>query len=250
MIDELITTDRVRDFSIESMISDQQTLHKRKRESLVKQTSSVRMRPIIDDEEEDYDECSYLKRTTSRNASVIFTTASEDSERRDNPAEDAEEDDFDNALSLSHYRHNSIFRRDDECEDEQEKSELLLDKEILSSSLKEDNDDDITFSPVSAFFHPAILRATTICESASDIFPCGEPPEVDSRPVSPQADEVYDDHFEPVKSSHNGKMYDSEFPSWLNGTPRAFNWAIPAKTNTTPLFGSSPWTGVFQLGSS
>ncbi|KAL7489760.1 hypothetical protein ACHAW6_015474 [Cyclotella cf. meneghiniana] len=248
MIDELIPTDRIREFSIESMISDQQTLNKRKRESLVKQTLAVRVRPI-DDDEEDYDECKSLKRSTSRNVSVIFTTASEDSERRDNPADDAEEHDFEHSLTLSHYRRNSIFRREDDCEDEQEKSEPSLDKEILSSSLKDDNYDDLSFSPVSSFFHPAILRATTICESASDIFPCGDPPEVDSRPVSPQVDEVNNEYCEPVKFSDERKN-DGELPSWLTGPPRALNWAIPAKTNTTPLFGSSPWTGVFQLGSS
>ena len=112
------------------------------------------------------------KRTPSRNG--IFRLAHhdrcEDAEQREE-IDDYEEDD---ELSLV-----NAYRCRDQENTEKETHEPL-DLQIISS--KEDT--DYPYSPVLSFLHPALLRATTICESASDIF-FGDPPEMGSRSCSP-----------------------------------------------------------------
>jgi hypothetical protein len=196
-------------------------MHKRKREPHTMQ-ASMSMSPNADDEDHEFKS---HKRTASRNTSSIFTRlASEDSERRDSPIDD--EDDEEEMMLVNAY-HNS-------------------NQAMISPTSKQDY--NMAFSPVSSFFHPAILRATTICESASDICPFGgDPPEVDSRPSSP-VDAIGDVRDEITKTSESKcKKDDCERPSWLTGTPRAFNLTL--KSDAPTLF-SSPWSGVFQLGSS
>ncbi|KAL3778900.1 hypothetical protein ACHAWO_007866 [Cyclotella atomus] len=204
------------EFSIASAMADAHNKRKRDFLRLASHTS-------IDEEAPSH------KRTTSRNNASIFRAAvsSHDVEEREDPADD----DDDELTLVNAYR----SREEPSTVVVAPSSPEPLD--LPSSPKVEQQCDYLTFSPVSSFFHPAILRATTICESASDIF-CGDPPEVDSRPCTPQVD-CDGDATEALSTVEEKK--ERERPSWLTGTP-AFNWSIPSKS------GSSPWT--FQLGSS
>jgi hypothetical protein len=207
------------EFSIASAIDAQ---HKRKRDFL-RQASQTSVE----------DEVRCHKRTTSKNNAIFRTVASDashDEEEREDPAEEEDE-----LMLVNAYRSRHV----DEVNTHQEgTSTEPLD---LPLSPKHDECDFMNFSPISSFFHPAILRATTICESASDIF-CGDPPEVDSRPCSPQECETVPENGKSTEALEEKK--EREPPSWLTGTP-TFNWSIP-NTNSA----QSLWTGVFQLGSS
>lgn len=197
------------EFSITSAITDAQ--NKRKRDFL-RQASQT----SIDEEA-----IRSHKRTASPNNSTIFrAAAAHDVEERQEP-----DDDEINLVNAYRSRH--------------EEQSVQTSSEPLYDVPSPQHQCDYSFSPVPSFFHPAILRATTICESASDIF-CGDPPEVDSRPCSPlHIGEASDDACDEVTEK---KKEEREVPSWLNGTP-AFNWNISKS-------GVSPWTGVFQFGSS
>ena len=258
------------EFSIAAAMEDQQN-QKRKRE-FHRQSSQTEEEPV---------EPSH-KRSTSRsgtnyNANIFRVAANtvHDEESREDPV-DEEHDDELNSLVNSYRRQRDVgfqcvqgasSRPLDEDEHlslvnayrRQHEEETLgvvspLEPLDLPLSPKEQESCDyMTFSPVSSFFHPAILRATTICESASDIL-CGQdPPEVDSRPTSPHVyQEEHEDEHDATAATRRTSLGDTviaeekerEAPSWLNASS-TFNWSIP-KSNA----GSSPWTGVFQLGSS
>lgn len=258
------------EFSIAAAMEDQQN-QKRKRE-FHRQSSQTEEEPI---------EPSH-KRTTSRSGTNynanIFRVAADtlhDEECREDPVDEHDHEELNSTLNSYRGQSDVQFQcvqeassrplDDEEDEDlttlvhayrRQHEGQTLVvtptEPLDLPLSPKEQRCDYMMFSPVSSFFHPAILRATTICESASDIL-CGQdPPEVDSRPTSPH---VYQEaHHEPdaATSSRRTSLGDTviaeekerEAPSWLNA-PSTFNWSIP-KSNAV----SSPWTGVFQLGSS
>lgn len=172
------------------------------------------------------DEVRCHKRTNSKNA--IFRISPHDVEVREEAEFDEDELNLVNAYRSRH---------------SQEENESRREPLNLPSTPVDRQCEYLTFSPVTSFFHPAILRATTICESASDIF-CGDPPEMESRPSSPQEFETSAKVSEPDAAAKE-KRKERETPSWLNGPSRTFNWSIPKSSS-----GSSPWTGVFQLGSS
>jgi hypothetical protein len=200
------------EFSIASAMADSHNKRKRDFLRLASHTS-------IDEEAPCH------KRTTS-NASIFRAAVStHDVEEREDPAD---EDDELNLVNAYRFREETTVTQS---------SPEPLD---LPSPKVEQQCEYLTFSPVSSFFHPAILRATTICESASDIF-CGDPPEVDSRPATPQVD-CDGEATEALEVGNSEEKKEREKPSWLTGTP-AFNWSI-SKSNA----GSSPWS--FQLGSS
>ena len=211
MIEEPMTAE----LSITQVMEEHQ--NKRKRDFL-RQASQT----SIDDEVRCH------KRTNSKN--VIFRISPHDVEEREEAECDIEEDEL-NLVNAYRNRH------------AQEENEARPEPLNLPSTPVDRQCEYLTFSPVTSFFHPAILRATTICESASDIF-CGDPPEMESRPCSPQELETSAKASESDAADQEGRK-EREAPSWLNGPSRTFNWSIPKSSS-----GSSPWTGVFQLGSS
>jgi hypothetical protein len=248
MIEQLVHSSNRVDLS--SIFSDQQ--NKRKRESSIAFTSS-----LVD--ADDYVLPKSHKRVNSRSTSPVFATASDDHESREAPVDDIDEDDFEEEMNLVNaYRTNSIFRREDQRQqqDEREEGATLIKNDILSSSKHQEAYEEISCSPVSSFFHPAILRATTICESTSEL--CySDPPEIDSRPASPCREEECEDRCgvdEFKQADAEVEAEQQQLPSWLTAPPPPFNWSLPkggTSTASTQLFGSTPWTGgMFHLGSS
>ena len=204
------------EFSITNAIAD---AHNKRKRDFIRQASQT----SIDDEVRCH------KRSNSRNNASIFRTAAQDVEERQEPDDDDEEE----VNLVNAYRsRNEVHQHDGAAHAKPEPLDL--------PSPKNQECDYMTFSPVSSFFHPAIMRATTICESASDIF-CGEPPEVESRPCSPQQ---FGEATTACNESILEEKKERDAPSWLTSTP-AFSWSI-SKSNASP----SPWSGVFQLGSS
>jgi len=253
-------------------------LTKRKRDDSIGLMSAARRQDSDNEYDDDDDEFVFPLQKRSHSSIrplSAFCTSSCDSERRDGPAEDSDvhdnddEDDETDAL-VKKYR-TSIFRQEDRVEMPSPSSYF---SSTLSSSRPwslADKDDDGDDDEVRTDFFdlPSIQRATTICDSSDDASCCScDPPEISSRPSSPQGhhgDEL--DCRQPHEWSSCDSLYDysrdeqkdhilearREQPTWLS-TPST----VSSSSQPSPLWNVSDkkepfwpeaWTGTFHLGS-
>jgi len=264
---------------------------KRKREDSFDEISASRQQQQGEYGDEDDDDYIF---PLQKRSTTTFCTASCDSERRDGPAE-AEDDvhDEETEALVKKFR-TSIFRQEQQQHNHlrlsqshyepQSPTVLSMGSSVRSpwdSPLAHDHDDEEDEGDHHIFDLPSIQRATTICDdsdlSTSDEG-CYEPPEMSSRPTSPQefCQELQDhrscnDDDRDWSSSYISLNEDEkdpilearrERPSWILSPTSSVSlgtsqpsplWNISSSPSSSTKKGSfwpDTWTGTFHQGSS
>lgn len=207
------------------------------------------------------------KRTSSSTRLPAFCSASYDSEKRDGPASDGDDDVSDDETDalVKKYR-TSLFRQET-----LPRSNCFLSSPPLRHDEDEDNHGDF-------FELPSIARATTICDDSDNSTCYADPPEmyassISSRPTSPQ-EEIIQEDLNLECYSHEDVEKDAieqerERPAWLasvSASPTSTSssfvgeskqpsplWPMSSSSTTTmngtSSFWKAGWSG-FHQGSS